>query len=232
MVSNRSFQLLFVIFIGTAIISQTVNARYIIDDFESGVPVHLSVDQYDDSDNFYERGLPVPSGKREIYIFNCYNPTGTVTKLDIDSTLGDDALYVSGAKVDQDQRGSSVAIWYRDFFSDISLDTTSLGDRFYVIFNDDPGTDVSMSISLQSKSSTISGPGRWNLNGSGYYEIPFSVYTDHFPDFDLTNITGFGLHVSFKGSQQDVAITEWGIVPEPCSLILLGLGGILFRCRR
>jgi hypothetical protein len=231
MVCNRSFQMLFVIFISTAIISQTAHAKFIIDDFESGLPVHLSVDQYKGEASTYEEGLPVPSGKRQIFLFNGFNPTGTVTKADIDITPGDDALRLSGAKISAD-RGSSASIWYRDLYDGLSLDATLLGDRFYVILSDDPGTDVSMSISLQGQSVTTGAQSRWYLNGSGYYEILFSVYPDNLSGLELTNITGLALNVDFRGTQQEFAITEWGIVPEPASVLLLTLGGIFLTRRK
>ncbi|MBW8014580.1 MAG: PEP-CTERM sorting domain-containing protein [Planctomycetes bacterium] len=229
MVCNRSFQLLFVMFIITAIISPAAYSQYVIDDFESGVGVHLSVVDYQGGDSFSEAGLPVLSGKRKISVNNWYNPAGTVTSADLDSTAGDDALVVSGSKAVADKRGSSAAIWYRDHDDEMSFDMTLHGDRFYLIFSDDPGVDVRMSISLVSQGVSISGPGRWDLDGGGYYEILFSGYTDYSPGFDLTDISGLGLHVSFRGSHQEVAITEWGIVPEPATLAMLGLGGLLIR---
>lgn len=228
-VCKWQFKLLFFIFIGTAIIPQITYAKFIIDDFESGGPVHLYVDQYKAYDKFSQDGLPVPSGRRELSIYNLYNPDGTVTKLDLINTLGDDSICVSGSQVST-YPGSRATIWYRNGYHGMSLDITSLGDRFYVIVNDDPGIDVSMSMALQDQDSA---PGGFvgNLNGSGYYEIPFSIYYDN-PSIDLTQISGFCLQMNFIGSQQEVAITEWGIIPELSTLLLLGTGAFILRKKR
>ena len=230
-VCKWSFQLLFLIFIGTTLLQKTANAKLVIDDFESGGPVHLYVDQYNTDESNYTEGLPVPSGRRALHIDNFYNETGTVSRLDLINTLDDDVLYVSGSKTNS-IRGTSAAIWYRDGYRGMSMDITSIGDRFYMILSGDPGIDVSVSISLQSQTSTVSGAGRFYLDGSGYYEVPFSIYAATFPNFNLTEISGFGLHLEFRGSQQEVAITQWGIIPEPATMCLLGLGSLLLRKHR
>ena len=225
------FQLLFFLFIGTAITSQTAYAKFVIDDFESGGPIHLYVDQYKAYDDSIQYGLPVPSGRREIAILNNFNPNGTVTKLDLVNTSGDDGICVSGSKKTTDA-GSVAVMHYRDGYDGMSLDITSLGDRFYVTVNNDPGADIRMGISLQDQDSSMGGgPFTTNLNGSGYYEFPFSVY-DNYPTIDLTQISGFGLQISFLGSEQEIAITEWGIIPEPATVSLLALGGLALLRRR
>ncbi len=196
---------------------------FVIDDFESGGPISIAT-----STTWYQTvgNLPVPSGYRELYAFN-YSYAGQTT-LSLPSTQGDDSLTVAGGQSGQN-RGSCAVSWHRDQhdpYGGMQLDVTALGDRFYIRLSADPGRDAQLSIMLQDNHAGYGGPGRQNLNGSGYYEIPFSAFKQAFPGLDLTKISGFGLETDFTGAQATVAITEWGIVPEPATLSCLALAAL------
>jgi hypothetical protein len=181
---------------------------------------------------YYQPNGSVFNGRRSFAVFS--DPAGTPTTVRLSTTLDGGSIVLSGSG--RSYNCGCMSIDYGPTSYPYSVtDLKPYGDRFYFRLSQDSAqTPVSIGIGVDA-SPTYPNYGFkvFDTNGSGYYEFPFNRLVGLFGQDDfLRYACSVTFGVNFDSGPATVAISEWGVIPEPATISMLALGGLAMLRRR